>query len=108
MSGSSDDRRQHPRIAHPFDAFRLGVVDTPLTLYDLSLGGCFINYFHDPPSVGRRFQIRIDLGNGEPLTLQVEVVFQNPGFGYAVRFLDLADDARASLEQALQRIADER
>ncbi len=108
MSRSSDDRRQHPRIAHPFDAFRVGVFDTPLKLYDLSLGGCFINDFHDPPSVGRRFQIRIDLGEQAPLTLHVELVFGNLGFGYAVRFLDLSDDARASIERALQRIVDER
>lgn len=102
--GSPANRRQHPRVTGPFDAYRLGIFDTPLQIYDLSVGGCFINDFHDPPPPGKTFPIKIELPEEEPLTLQVQAVYGRPGFGYAVQFCELSDEARTTLERALTRI----
>ena len=36
-------RRQHPRVHGPFDGWRVDLLDVPVRIYDLSLGGCFVN-----------------------------------------------------------------
>jgi hypothetical protein len=105
MSDSPADRRRHPRISYPFDAFRVGIIDTPLKLYDLSVGGCFVNDFHEPPAPGRTFKIRIELPTDEAVTLRVEAIYGKPGYGYAVRFCETTAGQLASIERALAFIA---
>jgi hypothetical protein len=44
---SIDDRRHYDRVAGPFDGRRVGALETPVRIYDLSEGGCFINASHE-------------------------------------------------------------
>jgi hypothetical protein len=104
MNDSLDNRRAHPRLSHPIDAQRLGLVETPLQIYDLSVGGCFINDFHHPPVPGKSFDMRLELPDGETVTIRGEVVHGRTGYGYAVRFLEVSDAARARLERALEYV----
>ena len=46
------DRRRHIRIVGPFDAYRVGLIDSAVTLYDLSEGGCFVNFVNESPTAG--------------------------------------------------------
>ena len=39
--------RQHFRMAGPIEGRRIGAIKTPVQIYDLSPGGCFINSMHE-------------------------------------------------------------
>ncbi len=94
------DRRQHDRIAGPFDGVRLGALETAVRIFDLSRGGCFVNALHEQKP-GVRFKIRIDLPHVGETTLTVETLYQRSGFGFAVRFVDLDDETLARLDQVV-------
>lgn len=98
------NRRVHHRALGPFDATRIGPIDLPIRLYDLSLGGCFVNDVHDPPPRGRKFRLRIELPD-DVITVRAEAVYGRNGFGYAVRFVEFAEDAEERLERALDQLA---
>jgi hypothetical protein len=100
---ATDDRRRHDRIAGPFDAWRVGILETPLRIYDLSLGGCFVNAMHDQ-ELGVAFTIKVHLPFEGWLTLKAETLYRRPGFGYAVRFADLSPDTEQRLERAIQQL----
>jgi hypothetical protein len=94
------DRRRHDRIAGPFDAVRLGALETAVRIFDLSRGGCFVNALHEQKP-GVRFKMRIDLPQAGEITLTVETLYQRSGFGFAVRFVDLDTETLARLDQVV-------
>ena len=98
-----DSRREHERVTGPFDGSRVGLIETPLIIYDLSEGGCFINSLIDAP-VGERLVLRISLPQAGVITVDAETVHVRPGFGFAVRFTELTDETRACLELALDEL----
>jgi hypothetical protein len=98
-----DCRRENHRVTGPFDGCRVGVLDTPLLIYDLSEGGCFVNSFFDTP-VGQRMVLRISLPYEGIVTLDAETVYVRPGFGFAVRFVDMSDETSACLGSALDKL----
>jgi hypothetical protein len=55
------ERRRYVRIIGPFDAYRVGLMDSPVTLYDLSEGGCFVNFTNAPPAAGRHLVLKINV-----------------------------------------------
>jgi hypothetical protein len=87
----------------PFDGYRVGVLDTPLLIYNLSEGGCFVNSLYDTP-VGQRLVLRISLPNEGIVTINAETVYVQPGFGFAVRFVDVSDETRAILGLSLDKL----
>lgn len=97
----SKERRQHVRVKGPFDGCRVGALDTPVEIYDLSEGGCFVNSFHEPPDIGRRLKLRIDLPGQPSLSLDAEVCYARLG-GYAVRFADLSAETKRRLKKAIE------
>lgn len=99
----SHSRRGHHRVTGPFDGCRVGVLDTPLLIYDLSEGGCFVNSMYDTP-VGQRLVLRISLPYEGIVTVDAETVYVRPGFGFAVRFVDVSDETRACLGSALDKL----
>ena len=52
------EKRRHVRVAGPFDGYRLGLLDTPVRIYDLSEGGCFITSPHASPASGRHLVLK--------------------------------------------------
>jgi hypothetical protein len=73
-------------------------------IYDLSEGGCFLNSVHEPPELGRRFMLRIELPGEPAITLQAETLYARPEFGYAVRFPDIPADTQRVLRNALLKL----
>ena len=101
MADSLDNRRKSVRVLGPFDGIRPGLFDLPLQIYDLSLGGCFVNSVHEATQQGQVFPIRIDLPNGETFVAKGEMAFVRPGFGYGVKFCQISVENQRRLEQAL-------
>jgi hypothetical protein len=99
-----DNRRRHLRIPGPFDGMRVGFLPTPLQIFDLSLGGCFVNSLHDQQE-GVVFNLRIDLPQEGWIALKAETLYRRDG-GYAVRFLGMTDVTRKRLERALENWRD--
>jgi hypothetical protein len=87
----------------PFDGCRVGVLDTPLLIYNLSEGGCFVNSLYDTP-LGQRLVLKISLPNEGIVTIDAETVYVQPGFGFAVRFVEVSDETRAILRLSLDKL----
>ena len=99
----TDDRRKHDRVPGPFDAWRVGLIDTPMRIYDVSLGGCFVNAMHEQ-EVGVPFTLKIQLPHEGWITLKAETLYRRPGFGFAVRFTEIAPEAAQRLERAIDKL----
>jgi hypothetical protein len=93
-------RRAHPRVAGPFDGRRVGALETPVQLFDLSLGGCFINSLHEQ-KIGIKLVLKIELPGEGWITVKAETLYRRDEFGFAVRFIDMSKDASVRLERAL-------
>jgi PilZ domain len=108
MSDSGAERRQFTRILGPFDGSRGTSIETPVQIYDLSLGGCFVNSTYDAPTVGRIFTLNLDLPREERISLRVEVVYSRLDYGYAVRFVELTDESCAMLARVIDKLQKDR
>ena len=107
--GAGLSRRQHLRVAGPFDGYRLGLLKTPVRVYDLSEGGCFINSLIETTTKGQRFGLKILLPSEGWITVEAaEAIYTRPGFGFAVRFVKLQEYTRARLNQALCKLQSRR
>ena len=98
-----DNRRQHERVIGPFDGRRSGPLDTPVRIYDISEGGCFVNSSHEQ-KLGITIALEIDLPFEGTISLKAETLYKKPGFGYAVRFIEMSEDATARLHSALDQL----
>jgi hypothetical protein len=99
----ADSRRMHARVHGPFDGVRIGALETPVQLYDLSRGGCFINSMHHQQP-GIRVLLKIDLPHERWITVNAETLPRSNEFGYAVRFVNMSIEATERLERALQAL----
>jgi hypothetical protein len=100
---SSRENRKTHRVTGPFDGCRVGLIETPLLIYDLSEGGCFVNSLYDTP-VGQRISLRLTLPYEGTVTVQAETVYGRPGFGFAVRFVDVSHETYACLRSSLNKL----
>jgi len=98
-----DNRRQHVRIKGPFDGKRISMIDTPVQIYDLSEGGCFVNSMQEQ-SVGREVVLEIVLPHEGPVTLTAETLYTRPGFGFAARFTHVEPHVRVKLRRQLAQL----
>jgi hypothetical protein len=96
-------RRKSPRVPGPFLGRRRGALTTEIRIHDLSSGGCLIESFHQV-SQGRRLQLEIDLPEHGTVTVEAEALYDRADYGFAVKFVDLPDDTRATLERAIARL----
>jgi PilZ domain-containing protein len=94
-------RRLHTRVYGPFDGIRIGALETPVQLYDLSRGGCFINSMHHQQP-GIKLLLKIDLPQERWITVNAETLPRSNEFGYAVQFVKMSDEAAERLERFLQ------
>jgi hypothetical protein len=102
---SDHSRRRHDRVAGPFDGCRVGLLETPVRIYDLSLGGCFVNSLHEQKE-GTTITIKIDLPQEGWITVEAETIYRRPGFGFAVRFLNMDGETEACLERTINMLKD--
>jgi hypothetical protein len=95
------DRRQHTRIAGPFDGLRIGIIETPIRICNLSEGGCFIDSMNDAPAPGTVLDLRIDLPVEGWISVRGRALYPRPGYGFALEFTDMSRQDRALLAAAL-------
>ena len=98
------ERRQHIRIAGPFDGFRVGLLDSPVTLYDLSEGGCFVNVVTAIAEPGRHIVLKINVPEEGWIFLKARALYTKPEFGFAVTFVDNPPEAAERLRRGLLRL----
>jgi hypothetical protein len=100
----SKEQRHHARVGGPFDGYRvMSSIETPIRIYDLSEGGCFINWDHAAPEPGKSVVLRIALPGEGWVTVAAEAVHARPG-GFAVRFTELTADDFGRLQRVLERL----
>ncbi len=105
LAGFSDgleNRRQHLRMPGPFEGVRTGFLQTPLQIFDLGLGGCFVNSLSDEQE-GVVFNLKIELPHEGWIALKAETLYRRDG-GYAVRFVEMNDITWKRLQRALTRL----
>ena len=100
---ASAPRRRFVRVRGPFDGRRLGLLTVPVTIYDLSAGGCLVHAFHDEPA-GRRMTLEIELPTEGWIQVEAQSLYVREGYGFAVHFVEMADTTRARLEWAIERL----
>lgn len=96
------ERRHDFRVAGPFDGRWVGALTVPLSIHDLSLGGCLIQAFHEQ-APGRRFTLELELPYEGWMTFEAESVYVRDGYGFAAKFVDMPEDTRVRLESVLWR-----
>ena len=101
------DRRRHRRIPGPFEGVRLGFLETPLLIYDLGVGGCFINSLHEEDE-GLAIALKIYLPSEGWIELTAETLYRRPGNGYAVRFTEMDETTSQRLERSMAKLASSR
>jgi len=99
----NDNRRQHMRVTGPFDGRRIGLIDTPVQIYDLSEGGCFVNSMQEQQE-GRDVELEINLPNEGKITVTGLTLYSRAGFGFATRFTRVPPDAQEKLGRELTRL----
>lgn len=102
-AGRPEDRREHDRVSGPFDGRRVGLLDTPVRIYDLSKGGCFVHSLHEQ-TVGIPVTLKIDLPFEGWITVEAEVAYCKEGFGFAVRFLNMDEATTAQLSRSVDKL----
>jgi hypothetical protein len=103
LAPTDDDRRLHDRVPGPFDGRRVAMLTTPLRIYDLSEGGCFVSSMHEQQS-GVAFTLEIEVPHAGWLKFKAVTLYLKPEFGFAVRFIDVPDDTAEQLHEALERL----
>lgn len=88
-------RRRYERATGPFD----GLLDTPVLIYDLNPGGCFINCPLDRPE-GSALILKIDLLEEGWITVNAQAMYRHQ-FGFAVSFVDVDAQTSARLVRAV-------
>jgi hypothetical protein len=79
-------KRRFPRAHGPFYGYYQSP-QTPVLVYDLNLGGGFVN-FGGEPSAEAHFVLGVALPDEGVITLQAETLYRQES-GVAVRFVDL-------------------
>src|SRR5688572_20607089 len=99
------EQRRSVRVAGPFDGWRVtNAIETPIRIYNLSEGGCFITSLHEAPAPGRKLVLKIELPKEGWIDVKGETLYAREEFGYAVRFSEMSSDAFTRLERALNAL----
>ncbi|MGE3956051.1 MAG: PAS domain-containing protein [Vicinamibacterales bacterium] len=95
------ERRRHHRITGTFDGERLGIMDTPVQIQNLSIGGCFVTSYLPPPQEAR-WDLRINLGRHGIAEVEVQTAYVSPEIGFGVQFVAMSDDARKRIAAVVE------
>lgn len=101
--GTFEDRREHRRFKGPFDGRRVALLDTPVRIYDLSRGGCFITSSHEQKP-GIKLTLTIELPGAGEITVHAETLPRHNESGFAVRFTDMEPDDAMRFHLFLKRL----
>jgi hypothetical protein len=88
-------RRRYERATGPFD----GVLGEAVLVYDLNLGGCFVNTAQDSPD-GTVSILKINLGEEGWISVNAETL-HHLQHGFGVCFIDLDSDTSARIARTV-------
>ena len=88
-------RRRYPRATGPFE----GLLDGPVLIYDLNVGGGFINS-EQRPEIGSRLPLKISLPEAGVVNVTAEPLYQHE-HGFAVQFVDLDEDTASRIARTV-------
>jgi hypothetical protein len=91
-------------VRGPFDGDHLDAPRTPVLIYDLNLGGGFVN-FGERKLTGATLTLRIDLPREGPIMVNAEAVYRDTT-GVAVRFVNLDRDTAARLSRTIDALVE--
>ena len=91
-------KRRFPRARGPFDALHLGP-QKPVLVYDLNLGGGFVNFGGEPPT-DVDFVLKVALPGEGVITVHAETVYRHES-GVAVRFVNVDRDTCERLARTI-------
>lgn len=94
--------RRYERATGPFDGYCLHGRTVPILIYELNLGGAFINFLGEPPEESR-LVLQLTLPGEQPMTVQAETVYRHQ-FGMAVRFVDVDADSLARIARTVNTV----
>jgi hypothetical protein len=97
-------QRRYVRVRGPFDGDHLDAPRTPVLIYDLNLGGGFVNFGGDQPTRAT-LTLKIDLPREGPITVNAETVYRDVS-GVAVRFVGLDRDTAARLTRTIDALTE--
>ena len=96
---SQDERRAHDRSRLIVDVFFDGQDVTGVaSTKDISAGGLYMNTQANIPK-GAFLMVRIPFSKDVQVICEAEVIYSNPGKGVGLRFHDVPDEVRATLER---------
>jgi|SRR5687768_9615552 len=96
------DTRRYVRAVGPFNGYHLGLRKTPVLIFNLNLGGGFVNFTDEQPA-GSMLVLTIDLHQEGRITVKAETIYRDAS-GVAVRFVDLDADGSDRLGRAVERV----
>ena len=100
---SQEERRAHDRSRLIVDVFFDGQDVTGIaSTQDISLGGLYMNTQANIPE-GAFLMVRIPFRNDVQVICNAEVIYSNPGQGVGLRFHDVPDEVRATLEREVSK-----
>jgi hypothetical protein len=100
---SQDERRAHDRSRLILDVFFDGHDVTGVaSTKDISPGGLFMNTKASIPE-GAFLMVRIPFSDDVQVVCKAEVIYSNPGQGVGLRFHDITDEARETLERSFEK-----
>lgn len=100
---SQDERRAYDRSRLILDIFFDGQDVTGVaSTKDISAGGLYMNTKASIPK-GAFLIVRIPFSKEVQIVCNAEVIYSNPGQGVGLRFHDVPDDIRATLEREVSR-----
>jgi hypothetical protein len=99
------ERRQHRRLARPFEGSWEGASSGGhrCRIGDLSLGGCFVETLAGP-SVGEETRVTVNFGPDISMSFSGAVVYVEPNMGFAVKFKELSEQDAELVNQLLQAL----
>jgi len=101
---SMQSTRRYVRVRGPFDGDHLDAPRTPVLIYDLNLGGGFVNFGNEKPT-GATLTLKIDLPREGPIMVHAEAVYRDTT-GVAVRFVNLDRDTAARLSRTIDALVE--
>ncbi len=97
------ERRQHLRVTGPFEGhWHGGSGATEVRISDISLGGCFVETLVQP-TPGENTEVTVCFTPVDSMTIGGQVVYSEPGLGFAIKFRELTPDEAAALKKFLHQ-----
>ena len=93
--------RRYVRAVGPFNGYHLGLRKTPVLIFNLNVGGGFVN-FPDEQPIATTFVLTIELPEEGRVTVLAQTVYRDPS-GLGVRFVDLEQEDAERLRRAVER-----